>query len=311
MDLKHLEHFVAVAEEQHFTRAARRLNIVQSGLSASIRALEAELRVDLFRRSTRRVEMTSAGRVLLDEARRVLAAARVAREAVAAVQGLQRGTLSIGTVQSLAPFLDLPALIGRFHAAHPGVEIHLRQGGSAALFDRIRDRSIDLAFVPLFGPPPQDVVATMLACEALVVACAPTHPLAGRRDVPLDRIAGETFIDFQADWGTRRLVDRTFAEAGIERRTAFEVNDIAALLDLASLGLGIALAPEALVTARNSDDRRAPVACAELLPPEICWELAVVHASHDRDGGPPANAAAAAFLDMIPLPDPPLVSVYA
>ena len=93
MDLRQLEHFLAVAEEQHFTRAARRVNIVQSGLSASIRALEEELGAPLFIRSTRRVDLTAAGRVLAEEARRVLAAAQGARDAVAAVQGLAPGAV--------------------------------------------------------------------------------------------------------------------------------------------------------------------------------------------------------------------------
>ena len=91
MDLRQLEHFVAVAEERHFTRAASRLNIVQSGLSASIRALEEEMGAPLFLRTTRRVNLTSAGQAFLEEANRVLAAARVARNVVVELQGLGAG----------------------------------------------------------------------------------------------------------------------------------------------------------------------------------------------------------------------------
>ncbi|MYS56302.1 LysR family transcriptional regulator, partial [Streptomyces sp. SID6013] len=96
MELRHLQHFVAVAEDQHFTRAAERLLVSQSGLSASIRALERELRAPLFVRTTRRVTLTEAGRALLGEAQRILAQVRSAHEAVAAVQGVLRGTLSLG-----------------------------------------------------------------------------------------------------------------------------------------------------------------------------------------------------------------------
>jgi DNA-binding transcriptional LysR family regulator len=296
MDLRQLEHFVAVAEEQHFTRAARRLNIVQSGLSTSIRALEEELGAELFLRSTRRVDLTTAGHVLLQEARRVLIAARKAKEAVSAIQGLQRGTLSIGTVQDLAPFVDLPGLLSRFHADYPAIEIWLCQGDSASLLDKIREGRLDLAFVPLFGLSPGGAASRMIACEPLVAACSPSHPLAGREDVALADLAEETFVDFQAEWGTRRLVDLAFATARIDRHIAFEVSDIRTLLDLVSLGLGIALVPEQTVVAAESLGKApAALAFARLAPPEICWELAVFFAG----GEEPVSATARAFLALL------------
>ncbi len=99
MELRHLEHFIAVAEQKHFTRAAEAMSISQSGLSASIRALERELHASLFVRNTRSVELTEAGRALLCEGRRALAAAEAAKDAVAAVQGLLRGHLTVGLEQ--------------------------------------------------------------------------------------------------------------------------------------------------------------------------------------------------------------------
>src|SRR5882757_666436 len=132
MEIRQLEHFVAAAEEGHFSRAADRANIVQSGLSASIRSLERDLGTRLFDRTTRRVELTESGRALLIEARRVLSAAATAREAVAGVEGLQRGTLSLGIMQSLVA-IRLPALLARFHSDHPGIDLRLRQAGATAL----------------------------------------------------------------------------------------------------------------------------------------------------------------------------------
>lgn len=297
MDLRQLEHFVAVAEEQHFTRAARRLNIVQSGLSTSIRSLEEELGAELFLRSTRRVDLTVAGRVLLPEAQRVLGAARKAKEAVSAVQGLQRGRLSIGMAQTLSPFLDLPALLSRFHADYPGVEIRLCQGASPTLCGKVRDGRLDLAFVPLHGLSPEGVSTRMFVCDALVLACAPGHRLAGRQEVPLAEIADQTFVDFQPEWGTRPLVDHAFAEARVERHVAFEVNDMRTLLDLVSFGLGIALLPESTVASGGSlTNAPGSVAQASLASPEICWEMAIVYAGRDE----PVSAAAGAFLALLP-----------
>ncbi len=123
-----------------------RLHIVQSGLSASIRALEEELGAPLFLRTTRRVVLTPLGRAFLAEARRVLAAAADARQVAADVQGLRRGRLSIGSIQGLAPWLDLPHLLGRFRTACPEVEIRLIYGGSGSLIEDVREGELDLAF---------------------------------------------------------------------------------------------------------------------------------------------------------------------
>lgn len=273
MELRQLQHMVALAEEQHFTRAAQRVNIVQSALSTSIRQLETELEAQLFVRSTRQVRLTAAGKLFLVKAKVALAAIGDARDAVAALQGLRRGTLSIGTMQSLPAFLDLPALIEEFHARHPDIEVRLCQGASSGLLAQVRNGSLDIAFVPVTEPA-EDVATTMIACEALVVVCAPGHPLAGCVNVPLTELRTQPFVDFEPDWGTRKLVDRGFMEAGIERRIAFEVNDLETLLELVRRGMGIALLPEVV-----AQSRRPAVGIAELAEPEMCWELVVAYAA--------------------------------
>lgn len=241
MELRQLEYFVAVAEECHFTRAAKRVHVAQSGLSASIRSLETELGAPLFVRSTRQVELTEAGRALLVEARRALGSVDAARDAVAAVQGLLRGSLSVGSLQCLH-VVHLPAVLAAFHDSHPGVEIRLRQGGTADLVEEVRAGRIDVAFVT--RSPDRDVRMASLASEPLVLACAPDHPLAGRTSVALPELAGESFVDFNAGWGTRDVVDRTLAAAGVDRRVGVEVNDVHSLLDFVGFGLGVALVPQ-------------------------------------------------------------------
>jgi DNA-binding transcriptional LysR family regulator len=294
VDIRQLQHFVAVAEEKHFTRAAQRVNIVQSALSNSIRLLEEELDAKLFVRSTRQVRLTDAGRILLDKAKAALESIRDAREAVAAVRNLQRGTLSIGTVQSLPAFLDLPSLIERFHVEYPGVEVRLRQGSATELIERVRSGRLDLAFLPL-SESPADIKADMIACEALVVACAPNHRLAGASNVSLTVLKDEHFVDFEPDWGTRKLVDQGFFGAGISRHIAFEVSDLETLLELVRRGMGIALLPEAIAEARQS-----LLGIARLAEPEICWELVVAYlAAEDDDNTGPHDHAARAFLSLL------------
>jgi DNA-binding transcriptional LysR family regulator len=282
MELRQLEYFVAVAEECHFTRAARRLHVAQSGLSASIRLLERELGASLFVRSTRQVELTPAGRALLIEARRALSATDAARDAVAAVQGLVRGSLAIGSLQCLH-VVHLPAVLARFLAAHPGLEIRLRQGGSGELIEQVRAGRLDLAFVSRPARCPDDVVVGPLAREPLVLACAPEHPFAARAQVELVELRAEQFVDFHPDWGTRDLVDNALDAAGVERRVALEVTDVHSLLDLVTFGLGVALVPQSFAA---KTDRVRFVGLAGTVP---AWETVTVT-------GDPTSAAAAALL---------------
>ncbi|UJW29542.1 LysR family transcriptional regulator [Saccharothrix sp. AJ9571] len=243
MELRQLEYFIAVAEESHFTRAAQRLHVAQSGLSATIRALEKELGAPLFRRSTRQVRLTGEGEALLVEARRTVAAAGAGRAAVAAVQGLVRGSLALGSLQCLHS-LHLPALLHDFVTAYPGVDVRLQHGGSTELIEHVRAGRLDLAFVAKPARYPDELRVTPLGTEALVLACAPDHPLAGRASVGLTELAADRFVDFHPGWGTRDLADTVLAEAGVHRKVALEVTDVHSLLELVSFGLGVALVPE-------------------------------------------------------------------
>ena len=241
MELRHLEHFLAVAEEQSFTRAAARLHLVQSALSVSVRALERELGGRLFDRTTHHVELTDAGLALVAEARRTLAAADAARDAVAAVHGGVRGTVRIGIMDSLS-LIDLAALLTRYHRERPQVQLIPRAalGGSVELTAEVEEGRLDLAFAALPGGYPATVSARLLASEEVLLACPPDHRLAKRRLIPLAELDGERFVDFPTGWGTRQAVDRLFLEAGLRREIAVEVPDIPNVTDLVKAGFGFA-----------------------------------------------------------------------
>jgi DNA-binding transcriptional LysR family regulator len=282
MELRHLEHFVAVAEDRHFTRAAQRLMVSQSGLSASVRALERELGAQLFVRSTRSVELTAPGRALLVEATRALASVRAAQEAVAAVQGLLKGTLSVGTEQCVTG-VDVPALLARFRAEHPQVQVRLRQANSAALTDEVAAGRLDLAFVALPHNAPEGVRLLPLTCEPLVLLCHPAHRLAGASRVQWPDLDGETFVDFHPDWGSRGLTDSAFAAIGTHRQVALEVNDVHSLIDLVGHNLGIAVVPRPI--ARK--DQAAALTSVPLtggITPEPLWKVSAAVAEGPRVG---------------------------
>ncbi|WP_406390833.1 LysR family transcriptional regulator [Streptomyces sp. NBC_00887] len=242
MELRQLEHFVAVAEEQHFTRAAERLAVSQSGLSASVRALEHELKTPLFSRTTRTVRLTEAGQALLVEAERTLAGARAARDAVDAVRGLLRGTLTLGVEQCVAG-VSPARLLAAFHRDHPHMEIRLRQEGTSSLLEGVAGGRLDLAFAATVSPLEWPGELMPLAREPMVVLCAPGHRLAEAPRVAWTGLHGESFIDFHPDWGPRRAADEAFAVAGVRRTVALEVNDVHSLLELVHEGLGIAVVP--------------------------------------------------------------------
>lgn len=250
MELRQLEAFVAVAEERNFTRAAARLYLAQSGLSATIRSLERELQARLFSRTTRRVELTAAGEALLPEARRTLASADAAIEAVAAVEGLRRGTLTLGIMQTT--LIDIPGLLARYHNAYPGIELRIQQQANAAELGRLLDEhSVDVIFRAVPDEAP-GLVSIPLARSPLVVACHADHALAGNAAVSLRVLADSALVGFPPGWAVRTLSDRAFHASGVEPHYAFQLNDTQTLLDLVEAGLGAAVIPEAIAATRGA-----------------------------------------------------------
>jgi DNA-binding transcriptional LysR family regulator len=267
MELRQLTHFVAVAEERHFTRAAARVHLTQSSLSSSVRALERELGSDLFVRSTRQVELTEAGRALLPAARRTIAAAENGRDAVAAVRGVVRGHLAIGAIQSLSR-VDLPGLIGRFHRRHPAVTLRIHHVGAPELVRQTADGEIDLAIVDLpLGPQAHRVRVRTIATESLQLAVAEDDPIAGRKRVRLSDLADHQFVEYRPDSALRASIDRACHAVGLHRRVICEVDALTELVELVSLGIGVSLLPPAAT--RLTSGRAVGVATSPSIPRDV------------------------------------------
>ncbi|MFC6081482.1 LysR family transcriptional regulator [Sphaerisporangium aureirubrum] len=289
MELRHLECFLAVADELNFTRAAQRLHIVQSAVSAAIRALEHDLGATLFERDSKRVALTDAGAALLPEARATLAAAQAARDAVGEVRGGLRGTVNVGTMTTVG-ILDMPALFGEFHARHPAVTIRLRAApsGSAGLAQSVLEGRLDIAFVSLPGRPPAGLTVRELATVPLVAILPAGHRLAGAHEIRLSALIDEPFIDSPVGFGNRAVVDRELAATGMQRHVAIEVIDIGTATAYVGHGLGVALIP-AFAVRRDPRVRAVPVA-DDTLP----WSLGVATATARRP-----SAAVKALLAMV------------
>ncbi|PRY68588.1 DNA-binding transcriptional LysR family regulator [Glaciihabitans tibetensis] len=259
MDLRHLEYFSAVASELSFTRAADRLTIAQSAVSAGVRSLENELGVELFDRSRRQIRLTSTGELLLPRVREALDAVGAVHDAALDATRALTGSVVVGLMTSVT-LVDVPGVLGSFRTAHPGVGVRLRAArrGSAGLVDDLASGEIDLAFLALIGPIPAALTADPVASSPMVLVVPTGHRLARTRMITLAQLADEEFIDLPPGYAARSIVDVAFASAGVERRVLIEVADIGTAAGYVANGLGIALLPEfAAVSTR--DVERIPV----------------------------------------------------
>ncbi|WP_160119743.1 LysR substrate-binding domain-containing protein [Rhodovarius lipocyclicus] len=258
MELRHLRYFVALAEELHFTRAAKRLGISQPPLSQQIRALEDELDTPLFERTRRRVALTEAGRMLLEEARATLAqAARAETVARRAGRG-EIGELRVGLFASVPVLPVFQRTIIAFRQRLPSVTLTLEESPTRQQIEALRRRQLDAGFLrlPSAEALPADIAALEVAREELVVVMREDHPLAKRRGrLPVRALEGEPLIGFAPAIGTT-LNDQLAAlcnRAGFTPRIAQEARENSTLMGLVAAGLGIAVVPETLTRIQVGD----------------------------------------------------------
>ncbi|CAL9598761.1 LysR family transcriptional regulator [Streptomyces sp. enrichment culture] len=248
MELRQLEYFVAVAEERNFTRAAERVHISQSGVSAQIRQLERELGAELFDRSARTVTLTPAGKAALDHARDALAAAGAVGQAVDEVTDLIRGRVTVGMVTgcTITPLFEA---LAAFHTAHPGVEIALLEEASDRLADGVRTGALDLALLGAAARTPEGLDAHTVISERLVAAVPAGHPLQRRRRVTLRDLAAYPVVCMPPGSGLRAVLDQACAAQGVEPAVALEASAADAIAGLAARGLGVAVLSESMADA--------------------------------------------------------------
>lgn len=243
MELRHLRYFVAVAEERHFGRAAARLHVTQSTLSAQVQGLEREVGGALFVRTSRRVELTEAGELMLAEARRALAQAGraldVARQSVRGEAGVLRiGFSGVAVLEGV-----LPADLHRFRQAHPGVEITVAELPPAAQVRGVREGAIDVGYCPDLGlDDVADLTLTRRTRTTLAIAVREDHALAAASSVTAADLAAEELIVYAACDGDEAVLSRLGGAA--ERRGPVHlVTGTLGALALAAAGTGVAVLP--------------------------------------------------------------------
>jgi len=245
MELRHIRYFLAVAEEQNFTRAAARLGIGQPPLSQQIRDLETEIGAALFHRVPHGAELTAAGAAFLSEARASLAAAEAAKLSARRAARGETGKLALGFTASAAFNPVVTGAIRRFRSEWPGVALSLAEMNSNWLIEKLERGEIDAAFIRPGLEDPKAVRLKRLADEPMLIALPAHHELATLSTVPIAALAGEPFVLFPRTVGLSLFDDILSAcrDAGFELNVTQEAPQIPSVVNLVAAGLGVSIVP--------------------------------------------------------------------
>lgn len=250
---RQLRHFVILAEETHFGRAAKRLNISQPPLSASLKQLEQSLGYALMVRTRTLVELTPAGRVFAEEARQILAKLDTATLLGREVAVGAAGAVSVGFVPSML-FRGLPTLLRRFEEAHPHITLTLCEKNTSHQIEDIHRHKVDVGFIHSV-PLPQGLAEHRMGAEGLVCCVHRAHRLAGLRRIELGRLANEKVIVFSRQFAPN-YHDKIVAllkASDIEPFLGYDIQHWLTVIALVSQGLGVSLVPRSLALAGIGD----------------------------------------------------------
>jgi len=235
--LRQLRTFTEVARRLSFTAAAKALHLTQPAVSMQVRQLEQAAGLPLLEQFGRRVHLTDAGRELLRYAAGISDLLREAEDAMKALQGVGGGELSIAVTSTAKYFA--PRLLAEFRRSHPEARLRLAVSNREAVVRELTENTVDLA---VMGRPPRglDTEAAPFAKHPIGIIAAPDHPLAGRKRLPLERLAGETFIIRERGSGTRAAMEHVFAERGFKAGETLEMSSNETIKQAVMAGMGIA-----------------------------------------------------------------------
>lgn len=290
MTLEQLRSFVAVAERQHVTEAARALNLTQSAVSNAIAALERRHGVALFDRIGRGIALNETGRVFLAEARAVLARAGLAETVLSELGGLRRGRLTIFASQTIAGYW-LPPYLVRFHGRYPGIELDVAVGNTREAAQAVLDGAAELGFVE--GAVAHPALARLrVGGDRLVVLVHPDHAWAGSGALVAAELAGMPWVLRERGSGTRSSFEAALTEAGGDPQrltVAMTLPSNEAVLTAAEAGAG--------ATALSEQVARGALAAGRLV--EAGYRLPDRQFHLLRHGERPLSRAADAFVSGI------------
>jgi DNA-binding transcriptional LysR family regulator len=288
MELRHLRTIVAVAHHRSFTKAAEELFLAQSAISQQLSRLEAEIGIQIFRRSSRSVELTEEGKIILDHATRVLAEFDDMQGEMEALTGVMRGTVRIGGIYPFGPY-DLYGVLAEYRERYPGVAIHMVEDTQDEMLAMLRGDELDCAFASV-DPDTigSEFAGTLLWEEEFVVVAALDHPFASQPSCAWEDLIDEDLVAYRDNSALRRRFESTIGRRGIAPHNAFVCTEMSAVRALAAKGLGVAVLPRSIAELDGPS-----VVLRPFRPEPVTWPIALVWRTDRRQ--PPA---AKAFLSL-------------
>ena len=239
MNYNHLMLFLAVAEEGSVSRGADRLCISQPAVSKQIQSLEAALKTKLFAREAKGMRLTDAGELLLGYAQRLAGLEREAEHALAEMQGLARGTLTVGASLTVGAYL-MPELLAAYGRRYPNIALTLEIANTEAIQKMLIEGKVDIGLTEGFADAP-DLDASVFAEDELVAIAPPSHPLLAESPIPLERFLQEPLILREPGSGTRAVLERALSERGLSVTPLMSLGSTEAIKRSVAAGVGLAV----------------------------------------------------------------------
>jgi len=274
MELRHLRYFIAVADELSFTRAAAQLRVAQSAVSAQIRLLEESVGVPLLERTSRRVELTSAGRIFLDGAKKIGTDLEEIKRQARRIGRGESGLLALGFIGTQSHEW-MPQVLRRFRQKYPGVEVTLTEMVPSAQLEALATRRLDVGAIgPIYGKPPPGLQIACLAEEQPMVGMPSDHPFADRPSIRLQQLKGEKFIFTAREKSPsyRSFLARLFLRAGVTADVAQEVDRARTAVQYVAAGFGISIFGEHITRQPAPGVKFVPIRpCPQKIRYGIAW----------------------------------------
>lgn len=240
MDLSSLRIFLAVAEERSFSRAAAKVHRTQPAVSQAVRRLEDDLNEQLFDRTSRSGALTDAGRVLQNYGQRLIRLAEEAESAMRELRDLRRGRVLIGANE--AAIHTLLPLMARFHQKLPDIAIDVRRVPARQIAVEVQQGSLDFGALT-FRPAEEGLLEVAVGTDELVLLVPPAHPLARRRQVTMEDVAGESVVAHNDPSPARERVLRLFEQHQIALNMVISLPSLDGIKRAVEMELGVALLP--------------------------------------------------------------------
>ncbi|MCY8155664.1 LysR family transcriptional regulator [Bacillus spizizenii] len=271
MELKQLEYFYAVCQELHFTRAAEKVGISQPSLSQQIRLLEHEIGTPLFDRIGKKTALTESGKLLLKYTRKIFYEVEQAKTSIDELNGLQRGTILVGTLLTVEDYLITPTLLN-FHQKYPGVKISVFGLRTGDIHKQLIENKLDLGivFLPMKG---DELESISLSAEEMAFAVPKGHPLENQEMLDVEVLKTTPSILLPQQYFIRKLIDEACKDLGFFPKPIFEITTMQSLINMVIKGVGVTILPKPYLEYLNHPNIRI----IPILKSNLSREIGVVY----------------------------------